>query len=96
MCCGLNNNTQNKIIELKDKKKLPQENTLASELNNKIINAIHSLPEQFRIAIILREIQGLSYEEIAQITQASIGTIKSRIARARTKLQEILKPYLVQ
>ena len=90
------NHTQNKVIEIKDKKKLPQENTLASELNLKIINAIHSLPEQFRIAIILRELQGLSYEEISGITQSSIGTIKSRIARARAKLQEILKPYLVQ
>ncbi len=86
----------NKITEIKDKKKLPQENTLASELNNKIINAIHTLPEPFRVAIILRELQGLSYDEIAQITQSSIGTIKSRIARARTKLQELLRPYLIQ
>ena len=89
-------NNVHKVIHLKDKKKLPHENTLATELNNKIINAIQSLPEQFRIAIILREFQGLSYEEIAQITEASIGTIKSRIARARVKLQELLKPYLVQ
>lgn len=89
-------NSINKVIEIKDKKKLPQENTLAGELNSKIIGAIHSLPEQFRIAIILREIQGLSYEEIAEITQSSIGTIKSRISRARTKLQELLKPYLIQ
>ena len=85
-----------KISEISDKKKLPQENTLASELNNKIISAIHALPEPFRVAIILRELQGLSYEEIAQITQSSIGTIKSRIARARNKLQELLRPYLIQ
>ena len=90
------NDNSNKVIHLKDKKKLPQENTLAAELNNKILNAIHSLPEPFRIAIVLREFQGLSYEEIAEITQSSIGTIKSRISRARTKLQEILKPYLIQ
>lgn len=87
---------QNQITEIKDEKKLPHENTLAGELNSKIIGAIHSLPEQFRIAIILREIQGLSYEEISEITKASIGTIKSRISRARTKLQELLKPYLIQ
>ena len=86
----------NKVIEIKDKRKLPQENTLASELNNKIVSAIHTLPEQFRIAIILREFQGLSYEEIAEIMQTSIGTIKSRIARARSKLQELLRPYLIQ
>jgi len=84
------------ITEIKDKKKPPSEVTLAGELNTKIINAIHSLPEPFRIAIVLRELQGLSYEEIADITQTSLGTIKSRIARARTKLQEDLKPYLIQ
>lgn len=84
------------IAEIKDKKKIPAEITLAGELNTKIINAIHSLPEPFRIAIVLRELQGLSYEEIADITQTSIGTIKSRIARARNKLQENLRPYLIQ
>ena len=84
------------ISEIKDRKKLPAENTLAGELNKKITDAIHNLPEPFRIAIVLRELQGLSYEEISDITQTSIGTIKSRIARARTKLQESLKPYLIQ
>ena len=52
------------------------------------------LPEAFRIAIILREFQGLSYEEIAQTTHSSIGTVKSRISRARLKLQEVLKNYI--
>ena len=84
------------ITEIKDKKKLPADLTLASELNSKIINAIHALPEPFRLVIVLRELQGLSYEEIAEITQTSLGTIKSRIARARNKLQEDLRPYLFQ
>ena len=84
------------IAEIRDKKKMPQETTLAGELNNKIIGAIHALAEPFRIAIVLRELQGLSYEEIAEITNTSVGTIKSRIARARTKLQENLRPYLIQ
>lgn len=84
------------ITEIKDKKKTPSEITLTGELNSKIINAIHALPEPFRIAIVLRELQGLSYEEIADITQTSLGTIKSRIARARAKLQEDLRPYLIQ
>ena len=85
-----------KVTEIKDGKKLPHENTLAGELNAQIVAAIHSLPEQFRVAIMLRELQGLSYEEISEITQASIGTIKSRISRARVKLQELLRPYLIQ
>ena len=59
-----------------------------------IKNAIRNLPESFRIAIILREFQGLSYEEIANATNASIGTVKSRISRARIKLQEVLKNYI--
>jgi RNA polymerase sigma-70 factor (ECF subfamily) len=49
---------------------------------------------KFRLVIILRELQGLSYDEIAKITQTNVGTVKSRISRARNKLQECLKPYL--
>lgn len=81
-------------FQLLDKKCKPPEKCLSSELEKIIKNAILQLPEQFRIAIILRELQGLSYEEIAEATNATIGTVKSRIARARGKLQEDLKAYL--
>ena len=67
---------------------------LASGITEIIKELICALPENFRIVIILRELQGLSYEEIANITQTSVGTVKSRISRARNKLQECLKPYL--
>lgn len=56
--------------------------------------AIKDLPEAFRTTIVLREIDGLAYEEIAEITGVSLGTVKSRIARARAKLQAFLQPYL--
>lgn len=79
---------------LLDKKCKPPERCISSELEKIIKNAIQSLPEQFRIAIVLREFQGLSYEEIAEATHSSIGTVKSRIARARIKLQEDLKAYI--
>ena len=59
-----------------------------------IKTAIRQLPEPFKIAIILREFQGLSYDEIAKTTNTSVGTVKSRIARARIKLQEVLKNYI--
>ena len=81
-------------FELPDSKCKPNEKCLSSELETVIKTAIQSLPDKFRVAIILREFQGLSYEEIAVATNASIGTVKSRIARARGKLQEDLKSYI--
>ena len=81
-------------LQLHDKKCKPHEKCISSELEKIIKNAISELPEQFRIAIVLRELQGLSYEEIAKATHSSIGTVKSRIARARGKLQEDLKAYI--
>lgn len=72
----------------------PDESTAGKELTDIIREMICKLPEHFRIVIILRELQGLSYEEIAKITQTNVGTVKSRIARARNKLQECLKPYI--
>lgn len=73
---------------------LPEENLTTVEFYEQLQVAIASLPETFRTTIILREIQGLSYEEIAEITEVSLGTVKSRIARARNRLQLLLKPYL--
>ena len=81
-------------IEIPDKKFKPMEQCISSECEKMIKNAIHQLPEAFRIAIILREFQGLSYEEIAKTTNSGIGTVKSRISRARIKLQEALKNYI--
>lgn len=81
-------------LELPDRKCKPNEKCLSIELETIIKNAILSLPEKFKIVIVLREFQGLSYEEIANATNASVGTVKSRIARARGKLQEDLKSYI--
>ncbi len=81
-------------IEIPDKKSKPIEKCITTECEKLIKSAIRELPEPFRIAIILREFQGLSYEEIAQTTNSSIGTVKSRISRARIKLQETLKNYI--
>ncbi len=81
-------------FQLFDKKCKPHEKCISSELEKLIRSAIIALPEQFRVVIVLRELQGLSYEEIAAATHSSIGTVKSRIARARGKLQEDLKAYI--
>ena len=81
-------------FEIPDTHCTPNEKCLSLELGQFIKNAINQLPEQFRIVIVLREIQGLSYEQIANVTKTEIGTVKSRIARARVKLQEGLKSYI--
>ncbi|HEY9789785.1 MAG TPA: sigma-70 family RNA polymerase sigma factor [Candidatus Obscuribacterales bacterium] len=80
--------------DIPDTSTLPDERILTHELSDRIREAMTQLPEQFRTAIVLREIEGLSYEEIALLTKTEMGTVKSRIARARTKLQELLQPYL--
>lgn len=82
------------ITQIPDKKSKPPEKIITSELEKIIKAAILTLPEPFRIAIILRELQGLSYEEIARATNATVGTVKSRIARARGRLQNDLKAYI--
>ena len=60
-------------------------------LEERIQKALDALPEKYREIIILREIQELSYEEIAGITGIGLGTVKSRMNRGRAKLQEMLK-----
>ena len=72
----------------------PEEKLTTQEFYDHLRDAIAQLPEGFRVTIILREIEGLSYEEIAEITQVSLGTVKSRIARARQRLQLQLQKYL--
>ncbi len=87
-------NNDNSILNICDNTLKPDEKTLGRELSDVIREMISKLPEHFRLVIILRELQGLSYEEIAKITNTNVGTVKSRISRARNKLQECLKPYL--
>lgn len=86
--------SDNSILNICDNTLKPDEKTMGRELSDIIREMIGKLPEHFRLVIILRELQGLSYEEIAKITNTSVGTVKSRISRARNKLQECLKPYL--
>lgn len=83
-------------MNIADSAKIPEEKTLGVELDKKIREAIDNLPEQFRLVIVLRELQELSYEDIAEITKTSIGTVKSRLARARARIQEQIRPYLDQ
>lgn len=72
----------------------PEERLTSAEFYEQLHEAIADLPEVFRTTIVLREIESMSYEEIAEITGVSLGTVKSRIARARSRLQSQLQPYL--
>ena len=71
--------------DIPDTSLIPEEKALNKEISDVIRQAMLRLPEQFRTAIVLREVEGLSYDEIAVITQTEMGTVKSSIARASTK-----------
>jgi RNA polymerase sigma-70 factor (ECF subfamily) len=55
---------------------------------------LQTLPEKFRTAVVLKDIEGLSYDEIADVMQCELGTVKSRISRARAMLRKALKPLM--
>ena len=86
---------EEKLNQIKDKFGCePGEKCLFAEIEKLIKCAILSLPQNLRLSIVLREYEGLSYEDISKITNTTLGTVKSRIARARTRLQEELKEYI--
>lgn len=72
----------------------PEHLTLSEELRGTIDKAIRDLPEDLRTAILLREIEGMSYEEIAQTMECPVGTVRSRIFRAREAIDKKLRPLL--
>ncbi len=76
-----------------DEKTLPDENLIESEQSRTIAKAIATLPEKYRAPIVLRDVEGKSYEEVAQIMQLGLGPTKSRISRARKLLREKLENY---
>ena len=69
----------------------PEEKTLRGEREKLLREALNNLPDIFREAVVLCDIEGLSYEEIAQTLEVNIGTIKSRIARGREELRRKLE-----
>ena len=87
--------TTNEISEeIYDRKNLPASECINNELTEAIRKSIIKLDEPYRMAIIMREFKGLTYEEIAQATKTNIGTVKSRISRARSRLKEYIKPVI--
>ncbi|MEW5863251.1 MAG: RNA polymerase sigma factor RpoE [Pseudomonadota bacterium] len=72
----------------------PESVTLSREIAATVNAAIDALPEELRTAIQLRELEGMSYEEIARVMDCPIGTVRSRIFRAREAIAEKLRPLL--
>ena len=78
---------------LVDRGDSPLENIAQQQLKARVEQALRQLEEPFRTTIILREIEELSYEEIAEVMDTSLGTVKSRITRGREALKKRLEPY---
>lgn len=72
----------------------PEKLLLTNEIKKVVFNTIEQLPEDLRTAINLRELEGLSYEEIAVIMECPVGTVRSRIFRARDAVDKKIRPLL--
>lgn len=81
-------------LQIEDKSVLPDELAERRELSQVMEQALTVIPNQARMMIVLRDQEGLSYKEIGVITHSALGTVKSRIARARRKMQKIILPYV--
>lgn len=77
-------------LEIPDERFSPEAVTEKKELRQAVVRGLRALPQNYRAILLLREISGLSYEEIGQSLSLEVGTVKSRIFRARKKLCEIL------
>lgn len=75
---------------LRDPTEQPDEFLERQELNHTLQAGIHALPVEQRIVLVLSDVQGMSYEEISQVTGLSLGTVKSRLSRGRAKLRDYL------
>ncbi|HTB95002.1 MAG TPA: sigma-70 family RNA polymerase sigma factor [Candidatus Sulfotelmatobacter sp.] len=83
-------------IDVEDLSATPFDQLAAHEIQAAVQGALQQVPDVFRSAVILRDIEGLSYEEVAEVLECSVGTVKSRILRGRRSLKEILEPLLAE
>jgi len=82
------------FVEPESQTESPFEWLAAQEVREVVQNALQKVPEVYRTAVILRDLEGFSYEEISEVLEVSVGTVKSRMLRGRRCLREILEPLL--
>ena len=80
--------------DVADERPLPLQVLESQELRVRLQQVLQELPENYRTVVILRDIEGLSYEEIARITDSTLEAIKSRLFRARGAIRRMMEPYL--
>jgi RNA polymerase sigma-70 factor (ECF subfamily) len=90
----LSESEQNNVAARLKHDDTPEATVLSEEIRQTVNAAIEQLPEDLRTAIVLREIEGLSYEEIATTMDCPVGTVRSRIFRAREAIDRALKPLI--
>lgn len=78
-------------LQIADPGESPDDTAMRHELASAIQGCLDKLPEEQRVVLVLSDIQGLAYEEIAEVTDTNLGTVKSRLSRARSRLRIILK-----
>jgi RNA polymerase sigma-70 factor (ECF subfamily) len=81
-------------IDVEDASATPFDQLATQEIQVAVQGALQRVPDVFRSAVILRDLEGLSYEEVAEVLEVSVGTVKSRILRGRRALRELLEPLL--
>lgn len=79
------------VLEIRDDKPLPDEQLENAELRDVLNKAVSELSEQHKAVLVLRDIEGFSYEDISEILNINAGTVKSRLSRARMALRKILQ-----
>jgi RNA polymerase sigma-70 factor (ECF subfamily) len=82
------------LREIEDGSRTPFEEAASHEVQQAVQRALRGVPQVFRSAVILRDLEGMAYEEVAEVLDVSVGTVKSRILRGRRLLRDILEPVL--